>query len=327
MSGCGEQARAGFGLQRAVLSAKVRRMPNSKPRLINLDLDLIRAFVAVAEAKNFTRAGVRLGRTQSAVSLQIRRLEEQVGEELFSRDPRSVVLTVQGEALLPHARHLLRLNDEIIGELLNQPLEGEVRFGAPEDFATTHLPGILGDYARAYPHVSLSVVCDLTLNLMDKMQQGALDLALIKREPMGPAIGVSVWREPLIWVSAGVDVLHENAPVPLVLAPSPCVYRKRATTALDAAGRTWRVAYTSPSLAGQLAALRAGLGVTALPRDMAPDDLLVLGPDVGFPALPETEIALIRAGKTLPVAAERLANFILASLDRSSVESEVDACA
>lgn len=302
-------------------------MPNSKPRLINLDLDVIRAFVAVAEAKNFTRAGVRLGRTQSAVSLQIRRLEEQVGEELFSRDPRSVVLTVQGEALLPHARRLLRLNDEIIGELLNQPLEGEVRFGAPEDFATTHLPGILGDYARAYPHVSLSVICDLTLHLMDKMQQGALDLALIKREPMGPAIGVSVWREPLIWVGAGVDVLHENAPIPLVLAPSPCVYRKRATTALDAAERKWRVAYTSPSLAGQLAALRAGLGVTALPRDLAPDDLLVLGPDMGFPALPEAEIALIRAGKTLPVAAERLANFILASLDRSSVEPEDDECA
>ena len=147
-------------------------MPNQKPRLVNLDLDLVRAFVAVAEAKNFTRAGVRLGRTQSTVSLQVKRLEEQLDAALFTRDPRKVVLTGHGEALLTHARRLLRLNDEIVGEILEHGLEGEVRFGAPEDFATTHLPGILGDYARAYPHVSLSVTCDLTLKLMDKMAQG-----------------------------------------------------------------------------------------------------------------------------------------------------------
>jgi DNA-binding transcriptional LysR family regulator len=292
-------------------------MPNQKPRLVNLDIDLIRAFVAVAEAKNFTRAGARLGRTQSTVSLQIKRLEDQVGAELFVRDPRRVVLTAQGEGLLVQARKLLRMNDDIIGSIFEHALEGEVRFGAPEDFATTHLPSILGDYARAYPHVSLSVTCDLTLRLMDKMQQGELDLALIKREPIGADMGVSVWREHLVWVGAGEDVLHENTPVPLIVAPSPCVYRKRATAALDAVGRAWRIAYTSPSLAGQHAALRAGLGVTALPDEMVPDDLSKFGVNHGFPPLADAEIALIRAGKTLPVAAERLANFILDSLNRA----------
>jgi DNA-binding transcriptional LysR family regulator len=296
-------------------------MPNQKPRLVNLDLDLIRAFVAVAETKSFTRAGTRLGRTQPTVSLQIRRLEEQVNAELFSRDPRRVVLTAQGESLLTQARRLLRLNDEIIGEMFEHALEGEVRFGAPEDFATTHLPGILGDYARAYPHVSLSVTCDLTLRLMEKMQQGELDLALIKREPMGADMGVRVWREQLVWVGAGEDILHEGAPVPLVVAPSPCVYRKRTTAALDAVDRPWRIAYTSPSLAGQHAALRAGLGVTALPTEMVPDDLVKFGADQGFPALADIEIALIRAGKTLPIPAERLANFILASLDSDRTPS------
>lgn len=290
-------------------------MPSQKPRLVNLDLDLIRAFVAVAEAKSFTRAGARLGRTQPTISLQIRRLEEQVSAELFTRDPRSVVLTAQGESLLIHARRLLRLNDEIIGEMFEHALEGEVRFGAPEDFATTHLPGILGDFARAYPHVSLSVTCDLTLRLMDQMQQGALDLALIKREPVGADMGVRVWREHLVWVGAGEESVHANAPVPLVVAPSPCVYRKRATSTLDAVGRAWRIAYTSPSLAGQHAALRAGLGVTALPIEMVPNDLFKFGEEHGFPPLAEVEIALIRAGKTLPIPAERLANFILASLD------------
>lgn len=290
-------------------------MPTQKPKLINLDLDLLRAFVAVADAKSFTRAGVRLGRTQSTVSLQIKRLEEQLNTALFSRDPRNVVLTGQGEALLSQARRMLRVNDEIIGEMFEHALEGEVRFGAPEDFATTHLPGILGDYARAYPHVSLSVTCDLTLRLMDKMGQGELDLALIKREPVGADVGVPVWREHLVWVGAGEDILPKDAPVPLIAAPAPCVYRKRATAALDAAGKAWRIAYTSPSLAGQHAALRAGLGVTALPTEMVPDDLVIFGADQAFPPLADAEIALIRAAKALPVAAERLANFILGSLD------------
>jgi len=293
-------------------------MPTQKPKLINLDLDLLRAFVAVADAKSFTRAGVRLGRTQSTVSLQIKRLEEQLNAALFSRDPRNVVLTGQGEALLAQARRMLRVNDEIIGEMFEHALEGEVRFGAPEDFATTHLPGILGDYARAYPHVSLSVTCDLTLRLMDKMGQGELDLALIKREPVGADVGVPVWREHLVWVGADEDVLPKDAPVPLIAAPAPCVYRKRATAALDAAGRAWRIAYTSPSLAGQHAALRAGLGVTALPTEMIPEDLMIFGSEHGFPPLADAEIALVRASKTLSVAAERLANFILASLDASA---------
>lgn len=291
-------------------------MPTQKPRLVNLDLDLVRAFVAVAEAKNFTRAGARLGRTQSTISLQIKRLEEQLDSELFSRDPRNVALTAQGEALLAQARRLLRLNDEIVGEIFEHSLEGEVRFGAPEDFATTHLPGILGDYARAYPHVSLSVTCDLTLNLMDKMGRGELDLALIKREPASVVAGQPVWREHLVWVGAGEDVFSPDTPIPLIVAPSPCVYRKRATSALDQAGRKWRVAYTSPSLAGQHAALRAGLGVTALPTEMTPKDLVRFGEEHSFPPLADAEITLVRAAKILSVPAERLANFILASLDR-----------
>lgn len=290
-------------------------MMKRKPALINLDLDLIRAFVAVAEAKNFTRAGTRIGRTQSAVSLQIRRLEEQLDTELFVRDARSVALTPNGESLLPQVRHLLRLNDDIVGGLFNHAIEGEVRFGAPEDFATTHLPGVLGDFSRTYPHVSLSVTCDLTLHLLDQMQRGELDLALIKREPQGPNLGVSVWREPLVWVAADREIAAHDETLPLVVAPAPCVYRKRATVALNAVSRLWRVAYTSPSLAGQLAALRAGLGIAALPRHMVSHDLRIIGDVLELPALEDTEIALLRAVRTIPIAAERLAEFILAALN------------
>ena len=285
-------------------------------RDINLDLDLVRTFVTIADTRSFTRTGERLGRTQSAISLQVRRLEDRLGVTLLARDPRRVGLTEAGESFLPKARRLLRVNDEIIAEVTGEDLEGEVRLGAPEDFATVHLPDILGAFARSHPRVALAVTCDLTLNLLDRLQAGALDLALVKREPLGPDLGERVWREPLDWVAADRGVLKPEAPAPLVIAPAPCVYRRRAVAALEARGRTWRAAYTSPSLAGQHAALRAGLGLTVLPREMVPDDLVLLGEADGLPPLEDAEIALLKARGGAPRAADRLAEFILASLDR-----------
>lgn len=282
----------------------------------NLDLDLLRTFAVIADVRSFTRAGARLGRSQSAVSLQVQRLEAQLGKALLSRDPRHVVLTREGEAFLPQARRLLRIHDEILAGLRGEEVEGEVRLGAPEDFATVHLPEILGEFARSNPRTSLVVTCDLTLNLLDRLKEGALDLALVKREPLGPHLGVRVWREPLVWVAADESIVERPDALPLIVAPAPCVYRKRAITALEGSGRAWKCAYTSPSLAGQQAALRAGLGVTVLPREMAPPDLARLGASHGLPELEDTEIALIRAPAAAPSAAERLAAFILESLDR-----------
>lgn len=288
------------------------------PRLTNLDLDLVRTFLVVCEQKSFTRAGGRLGRSQSAISLQVRRLEAQLGQSLLSRDPRHVVLTEHGEAFLPQARRLLRLNDDILAGLAADDVEGEVRLGAPEDFATLHLPSVLGTFARSHPKVALTVTCDLTLNLLDRLREGTLDIALVKREPLGPDLGVRVWREPLVWVGLDADIVRRDGPMPLVAAPSPCVYRKRAVAALEKSGRSWRATYTSPSLAGQLAALRGGLGISVLPREMAPDDLTILTEDL--PKLQDAEIALIKArGGTFP-AAERLAEYILTALDRQRLE-------
>lgn len=288
-------------------------------RLVDLELDLIRAFVTIAEAGGFTRAAERLGRTQSAVSLQVRRLEDRLRVQLFERAPRGISLTAAGEALLPQARRLLRINDEIVAGLEGGDVEGQVRFGAPEDIATNYLSDILADFSRAHPKVSLEVVCDFTLNLQARFEQGALDLALIKREPAGPDVGVRVWREPLVWAAADREVLERGPVLGLLLAPPPDVYRRRALTALEAVGRPYRVAYTSPSLAGLHAALRAGLGVTVLPRDMVPPGIEVLSEAEGLPALPDTEIALIKARTALPRAAQRLSEAILAALDRSRV--------
>ncbi|WP_066687335.1 LysR substrate-binding domain-containing protein [Caulobacter sp. CCH9-E1] len=284
------------------------------PNPTNLDLDLVRAFVMVSESRSFTRAGERLGRSQSAISLQVRRLEDLIGEPLFQRDARRVSLTDKGEVFLAQARRLLRVNDDIVAALAADEVEGEVRMGAPEDFATAHLPAVLGAFARSHPRIALSVTCDLTLRLLDRMSAGELDLALVKREPLGGELGVRVWREPLVWVGRDGEDLTSGKVVSLIAAPSPCVYRRRATTALDEAGRAWRIAYTSPSVAGQLAALRAGLGVSVLPRAMVPDDLAILAGEA--PPLADGEIALIRNREAGP-AADRLAEHVLAALDRA----------
>jgi DNA-binding transcriptional LysR family regulator len=278
-----------------------------------LDLDLLRTFIAVFEAGSFTQAAALLGRTQPAVSLQIQRLEDQLRTPLFDRSGRSVALTTEGASLLPQARRLLRLHDEIVANLGEGDLEGEVRFGSPEDIATSHLSAILGAFARSHPRIRLSVTCDYTANLLDQMSRGQLDLALVKREPLGPDLGVSVWRESLVWAAVETE-LASVRPLPLIIAPPPDIYRKRALAALDAAGVAFRPAFTSPSLAGQLAALRAGLGVGVLPEAMVPRDLTIL--TEGLPRLAESEIALVAARAEAKGPAQLLAQEVLRQLGR-----------
>lgn len=287
--------------------------------LRTLDLDLLRCFVTIAELGSFTRAGERLGRTQSTVSLQVKRLEDQLGRALFARTPRSLALTEDGERLLAPARLLLRLNDVTLAELTEPEIGGRVRIGVPEDFATAHLPAVLAAFTKAHPLVELEVTCDLTLNLLEKFHSGAFDFVLVKREPSAPLEGMRVWREPLVWVARDPQGIAGLATVPLVVSPEPCVYRKRATDALDAIGRPWRVAYTSTSLAGSLLAVSEGLGVAVLPREMVPANLAAVtggaGGEALLPALYDTEIALIEAAG-LSDTAHRLAQHVIATLER-----------
>lgn len=277
--------------------------------------DLLRAFMTVVDAGGFSAAAERLRRGQSAISLQVKRLEDRLGVKLLDRTPRHLALTPEGELILDHARRLLRLHDELIARVAEQELSGVVRLGAPEDFATSHLPTVLARFARLYPRVALEVTCELTLQVLDRFQAGGLDLALVKREPQGPANGLGIWREPLVWVAGGNETPTDDDILPLVVSPRPCVYRKRATDALDHQGRRWRIIYTCASLAGTHAAVRAGLGVTVLPKEMVPADLLILNPDhAGLPHLADTEMALIEAASLSPAAA-RLRDTILRQLE------------
>ncbi|NBB51338.1 LysR family transcriptional regulator [Rhizobium sp. CRIBSB] len=277
----------------------------------NLDLDLLRTLVAVVETRSFTRAAQQRGLTQPAVSLQIRRLEDQLGVPLLDRGSRTVGLTTEGAGLLPQARRLLKLNDEIVAALGEGDPEGEVRFGAPEDIATMHLPRILGSFARSHPRIRLSVTCDYTANLLDQLSRGLLDLALIKREAGGADLGLKVWSEPLVWVALDAT-LAEVTPLPLIIAPAPDIYRKRAIGALQDENIGFRASFTSPSLAGQMAALRAGLGVGVLPAAMAPRDLAIIET---LPALDDSEIALVSARGSGGGAA-LLAQEVLRTLER-----------
>lgn len=285
--------------------------------LTNIDPDLLRAFVTVVECGGFSPAAERLLRGQSAVSLQIKRLEDRLGVRLLDRNPRRVVLTSQGEMILDHARRILSLNDELVSRLREPELSGLVRLGAPEDFATSHLPTVLSRFARSHPKVALEVTCELTLEVLEHFKAGELDLALIKREPMGDQGGIRVWREPLVWVGADRGVADTADTLPLVVSPRPCVYRKRATDALDGHGRPWRIAYTCGSLAGNHAAVRARLGVTVLPKAMVPPDLTVLNDELlGLPVLADTEIALIAAPQ-ISAPAERLREYIIRELEHN----------
>lgn len=152
-------------------------------RFRNLDIDLLRAFAVVAAEQNVSRAAERLLRNQSTVSLQLQRLESAVGRRLLYRSPRRVALTAEGETLLGYAHQILALNDDAVARINEPPLEGLVRIGVPEDFATTYMPAILAEFAKSHPLVALEVTCDLTLNLLELFRRGRLDLALVKREP------------------------------------------------------------------------------------------------------------------------------------------------
>jgi DNA-binding transcriptional LysR family regulator len=278
----------------------------------DVDTAVLRTFVCLAETRSFSRTGALIGRSQSAVSGQIRKLEQTFGRTLLARDTRNVRLTGDGERLLVHARAMVAQADAMLARFRTPELAGEVRFGSPEDFASAYLPDILGTFAAAHPAVELHVTCQLTLPLMDEFAAGAQDLIIVKQDPDRRHAGARpLWREQLVWVAApAIEPAFARAgagrPLPLVLSPAPCVYRGRATGALDRAGAAWTGVFTSPSFAGQAAAVRAGLGYAVMPRAMVPDGLSVLD---GWPDLAEAEIALLGQARPSPAAAA-LAEFI-----------------
>jgi DNA-binding transcriptional LysR family regulator len=272
----------------------------------------LKSFIAIAETGTFGKAAESVSRTQSALSLQIKKLEHQLGCELFNRAARRVSLTPQGEVFLGYAKRMIQLQWEAFSRLREPDVEGEIRFGTPEDFATHYLPEVLASFRQHHPRVHLDVACDLTLNLVDRFHRGEFDVILAKRDPQRVKGGTKVWREPLVWVAADGYQLEE--PLSLVLSPQPCIYRARALAALDRAKRSWHITYTSPSLAGTLAAVRAGLGIGVFPSHMIPAGIHVIRKETKLPHLADAEVALMKKDE-LPRVAEMFADHIVQSLE------------
>ncbi|GLK88945.1 LysR family transcriptional regulator [Pseudomonas turukhanskensis] len=275
---------------------------------VGIDSELLRTFVAIADLGGFTRAAEAVNRTQSAVSMQMKRLEEDVVQRaLFERDGRQVRLTAEGQVLLGYARRILKLHGEVINTLREPHMVGSVRIGTPDDYVMRFLPGILSRFAQAYPMVQVEVHCESSAQLLQRQD---LDLSIVTRMP-GDEIGQLLRQERFVWAEALGFSPHEQTPMPLAMFNSDCFCRLWACNALETLDREYRVAYTSPSLSALMAVVSAGLAVTAQLQSLITPDLRILGKAEGLPELPLCSIVLLRNTRTQSPVSESLAEHIV----------------
>ena len=279
-----------------------------------LDIDLLRSFAAVADSGGFTAAASLVARTQSAVSMQIQRLEEACGHRLFDRSPRALALTPQGEALLESARRLLALHDETVRRLAAAPVAGAVRLGVTEYFVPNELPALLARFAAAHPGVQLEVRMGLSRDLRQELHAGRLDAALVRLEGEGEPL----WREPQAWVAAESWRESREGSLPLVVLPRGCVLRDFAIAALERRKRRWHLAYTGSSMASVQAAIRAGLGVSIVARSGVVPGMRVLPTGRRWPNPGTLAIGLLEGKQAPRAVANALRDSAQATLARVS---------
>jgi DNA-binding transcriptional LysR family regulator len=282
----------------------------------HLDIRSLRSFVAVVETGSVTEAARRMGRTQPAITLQIRRLEEQTGKQLFEPMARRPVPTHDGEVLLGYARAILRLHDELWRRMSAKPIEGRVVLGTPDLYAAYLLPQILTSFRAAYPGVEVDLRCALSRTLMEEIDANAIDIALVTAMP-GIRAGEFIRREPLIWVSGEDHAAYNENPVPLALLPPGNLYRDAALAALDGIGRPWRLACVSESISGLQAAVFSGFAISVVAKSALVAGMRVIGREESFPDLPEVDVVMHRAAGRRSPAADHLADFVAASLLRA----------
>ena len=273
----------------------------------SIDTELLRTFVAIADHGGFTRAGEVVNRTQSAVSMQMKRLEEDlIQRPLFQKDGRTVSLTIEGQVLLGYARRILKLHGEVFNTLREPHMVGVVKIGSPDDYVMRFLPGILQRFAQAYPLVQIEVHCEPSKQLLLRQD---LDLSIVTREP-GTEIGQILRQERFVWMVAQGFYPHEQNPIPLAMFNTDCFCRTWACNALDTMQRDYRIAYTSASLAAISAVVTAGLAVTAQLESLITPDLRILGEAEGLPQLPSASIVLLRNPHSISPITECLAEHI-----------------
>jgi DNA-binding transcriptional LysR family regulator len=283
------------------------------------DLDVLRTFSTGMELGNFAKAAERLGRSTSAVSAQLKKLEEQAGTPIFRKVGRGLALTDAGETMLGYARRLLELNDEAAAAVHSVELEGWVRLGLQEDFGETLLPDVLGRFARAHPKVRIEARVVRNAELLERVTSGKLDLALAWSDGTLTAHCERIGEVPMRWIGPSEGQPGWQAasgePMPLASLEAPCLLRSAATKALDEAGISWRLAFVSPSLGGLWAATAAGLGLTIRTPIGLPAKVRPLVPEtIGLPDLPTLGLVLHRAEAEPQPAVARLAELVLLSV-------------
>lgn len=258
-----------------------------------LDLDVLRTFVAIAETGSFTTAATAVFRTPSAVSMQIKKLEDVLGRSVFARDARSVALTTDGEMLLGYARRLLAINREAVSKFIVPDIVGVVRLGSPDDYGERVLPHVLKRFAHSHPSIAVDVT-DQSINLRRRMDDRVLDITLLTNSYKTSAIGAEVLlTEPIVWAGAKGGCAHLREPLPVSIWEEGCVWRAGALDALGRDGRNYRVAYMSAHTAGQRAAILADLAVAPLPKSFLGNDMVELGPKDGLPHIGSYNLAMI----------------------------------
>ncbi|MCW2307533.1 LysR substrate-binding domain-containing protein [Rhodobium gokarnense] len=267
------------------------------------DIDALRTMVAGLELGSFARAAVRLGRSQSAVSMQLKKLEQQAGTRLFERKGRGLVPTEAGEALAAYARRIVALNDEAARALGAATLPTTVRLGLPQDFFDDVMPATLATFSEQHPQVHVDVRAGPNHLLPDEVRAGRLDGAIVFFPEGTAGDGTRLGTMPMRWL-AHKSCAPTDDPVPLVLFDHPCLFRQAALAALDRAERRWRAAVTTPSLPGIWGALRSGLGIAVRTGHGVPADIVCLGDDAGLPPLPAIDLKMLRSDNAPGAAAD-----------------------
>jgi DNA-binding transcriptional LysR family regulator len=282
-----------------------------------LDVDQLRSFIAIAETGSFTKAAEVVNKTQSAVSMQMKRLEERLDRPIFARDGRASKLTEDGQRLLDYARRIIKLNVETVAAFSDTELSGRVRLGVPDDYADRYLPEIMARFSRAYPSVELSVICEPSVDLLERIDANEIDLAIVTNCESKRA-SETFRRERLLWVTSSRHSTHTEAPLPLALGRPTCSWRRIAVERLESIGTPYRILYSSSNAGAVAAAVLAGLSVSVLPESGLRPGMRVLTAAEGFPELPGCRIGLVRNAHESSSLAEALAEHIVSSLDNLS---------
>lgn len=282
-----------------------------------LDIDSLQTFLAVVDTGSFTRASSQVHKTQSAVSMQIKRLEEQLGQRLFDREGRSVSLSEQGERLLAYARRLVDLSNQTLAAFSTDVLLGAVRIGTPDDYANRFLPEILARFAVSNPLVEVTVICEPSTNLHALIAKDKLDLAIVTQEAITGSSEI-LRKESIHWVTSNRHITHEEEVLPVAFGRQTCLWRQWGLAALGQVGRKHRLLYSSWSTMVIASAVLNGLAVSALPESAIQPGMRILSENDGYPELPASEIALIRSNSLSNNTIEAMAIHIRESLGSGS---------